>query len=101
MEGVYNNHANREQEKKTGHKFTLEDRKTGILMGISDVISFDTDEIVLESQCGGIIIKGNELHVKNINLEKGEVTIEGNVDSLIYTKTKMKNNESLIKKLFK
>jgi len=94
-------YRNRDTNRNEGHRIHLENRKDGEFTGIIDVISFDVDEIVLESKCGGIIIKGSELHVKNVNLERGEVNIEGNVDSLCYTKSKLKSNESLLKKLFK
>lgn len=86
---------------KTNHRVKFDNREEGFLSGISDVISFDADEIVLESEQGGIILKGSDLHIKSLNLDNGEVSIEGRLDSFSYTRSKGKDKEPLIKKLFK
>ncbi len=84
-----------------GSVIKFENREDGFFSGITDVLSFDTDEIVLDSELGGIILKGSELHIKNLNLDNGEVSIEGRVDSFVYTKSKGKDKETLLKKIFK
>ena len=49
------------------------------------------------------MIKGVDLHVKRLTLEKGEIDIEGRIDSLTYSdvKTASKQGESLLGRLFK
>lgn len=48
------------------------------------------------------MIKGEELHVKRLNLEKGEADLEGKVDSLTYlSKNTDKKEESLLKRMFR
>ncbi len=72
-------------EEKTGskaHKVLLGNRKTGNFSGVVDVLSFDVAEILLETEQGMLLIKGNDLHVNRLSLEKGEVDIEGKIDSL-------------------
>ncbi|MBE5939185.1 MAG: sporulation protein YabP [Lachnospiraceae bacterium] len=92
-------------EQKSGygnnHRIQLDNRRDGIFTGITDVISFDADEIVFESLCGGIVLKGSELHIKNLNLENKEVSIDGNIDSFTYVKSKAGNKEPFLKKIFK
>lgn len=75
------------QTGKTGHahKVSLLGRKTCALNGIVDVLAFDVNEIILESEQGMLMIKGNELHVTRLSLEKGEVDVEGRIDSLAYS----------------
>ena len=60
-------------------------------------------EVVLETDQGMLTIKGQELHVKRLTLEKGEIDIEGKIDSLTYSDVKpsAKQNESLLGRLFK
>ena len=85
------------------HQLSLRDRKTGTLTGIVDVISFDSQQIFLETTQGMLTIKGKELHVSRLCLEKGEVDIEGTMDSLIYTDGGVygkKQKGSLMKRLF-
>ena len=86
------------------HKIVLNNRKSGTFTGVLDVISFDIAEILLETEDGMLHIKGKDLHVNRLNLEKGEVDIEGLVESMNYsqlpTGTK-KTEESFFGKLFK
>lgn len=88
---------------KRAHKMTLLNRRTCNLTGVSDVLSFDVNEIILETDQGMLMIKGNELHVNRLTLDRGEVDIEGKIDSFTYSEqaglgTK---GESLLARLFK
>ena len=54
------------------------------------------------SEAGKILLKGEQLHVRNLNLEKGEAEVEGRVDSLLYlTKNTHKKDESILKRMFR
>lgn len=87
---------------KTPHRLSLDDRKSGTLTGVRDVSSFDEKEILLLTAEGKLLIKGEQLHVKRLSLEKGEVDIEGRVDSLTYlSKNTDKREESLLKRMFR
>ena len=85
------------------HKVVLCNRKTGSFTGILDVISFDISEILLETEQGMLHVKGNDLHVNRLNLEKGEVDIEGNMDAFSYSQlpTTFKKGETFFGKFFK
>ncbi|MCC8168386.1 MAG: sporulation protein YabP [Clostridiales bacterium] len=67
------------------HKLVLTNRQMGNFSGILDVLSFDISEVLLEPEMGLLHIKGQALPVNRLNLEKGEVDIEGEVDSMEYT----------------
>ncbi len=83
------------------HRIKFDNRSNGFFSGIVDVVSFDDGEIVFESNCGGIVLKGSNLHIKSLNLENGEVTVDGTVDSIVYTKSQGRNKEPLLKKIFR
>lgn len=84
------------------HRLTLENRNGGAITGVLDVVSFDEKEILLNTQLGKLMIKGEQLHVKRLLLEKGEADIEGRVDSLTYlSKSTERAEESLIKRMFR
>ena len=70
------------------HKVLLSNRKSGAFSGVVDVLSFDVAEILLETELGMLLIKGHDLHVNRLTLEKGEVDIEGRIDSLTYSDVK-------------
>lgn len=67
------------------HQFTFTDRKNGSVTGVVDVVSFDPNLILLETTRGMLTIKGKELHVSRLHLEKGEVDMEGEFTSLVYS----------------
>lgn len=92
------------EEKQTAvHQLNLRERKTGTLTGVVDVMSFDPEQIFLETAQGMLTIKGKELHISRLHLEQGEVDIEGMVNSLVYTENGSygkKQKGSLVKRLF-
>ena len=92
-----------EKQYAKAHKLILSNRRTGTITGVSDVISFDITEVLLETEQGMLMIKGADLHVNRLTLEKGEIDIEGRIDSLAYSEVTsyQKQGESLIGRLFK
>lgn len=85
------------------HKMIITDRASGVLNGVLDILSFDINEILLETEQGMLMIKGKDLHVNRLTLEKGELDITGRIDSMIYSdmSPKGKSNDSLFGRLFK
>lgn len=93
-----------EENKLTkSHKIVLTNRKAGNFTGVLDVISFDISEILLETEQGMLNVKGKDLHVNRLNLEKGEVDIEGVIDTLSYSQVPaaIKKTDNLFGKWFK
>ena len=85
------------------HKMVLEGRRVCRMSGVVDVRSFDINAILLETVEGMLMMKGEELHVSRLNLEKGEVDLEGKIDSLAYSEitTPAAKAESFFGKLFR
>lgn len=85
------------------HKLEIHNRQNGAVTGIQDVVSFDENQVVLDTDMGLLTIKGKDLHVSRLTLEKGEVDIDGTIDSLVYSSNEgyHKSGESLIKRLFR
>ncbi|MCM1105518.1 MAG: sporulation protein YabP [Blautia sp.] len=84
------------------HKVVMNNRKTGSFTGILDVLSFDLTEILLETELGMLQIRGKDLHVNRLNLEKGEVDLDGEIESLTYSEVSgLGKKGSVFGKLFK
>lgn len=85
------------------HKFVLNNRKDCTISGVADVLSFDVNEILLETDQGMLMIRGSGLHVTHLTLEKGEIEIDGKVDSLTYSENASSSGSenSFFAKLFK
>lgn len=85
------------------HKMIISDRSTCSLNGITDILSFDVNEILVETELGMLMIRGKDLHVNRLTLEKGEVDISGKIDSLQYSDMTKGNGqgESFFGRLFR
>ena len=85
------------------HKLVINNRKTSMVTGVLDVLSFDLNEILLETEQGMLTIKGADLHVNRLTLEKGEVDIEGRIDSIAYSEVTdfHKAGASVLSRLFR
>lgn len=93
-------------EEKTGmrpHRLMMQNRSALSITGIRDVVSFDENQVVLDTDMGLLTMKGKDLHVSRLTLEKGEVDVDGTVDSLIYSSNESyrKSGESLFNRLFR
>ena len=84
------------------HRVLINNRQNGSFSGIVDVLSFDVSEILLETEQGMLLIKGKDLHVNRLSLEKGEVDVAGKIDSLSYADvSNMHKGESLLGRIFR
>lgn len=79
----------------------LENRKKLTLTGIKDVLSFDDEIIVLESELGLLNIKGRDLKVNKISVETGDVIIEGTIRMVEYSDKEVLPKQSLVSRIFK
>ena len=81
------------QAQGTAHRVMIQGRHSGTISGVSDVLSFDLNEM----------IRGQELHMNRLTLEKGEVDIEGKIDSFVYSEQKGENGKdtSFLGRLFR
>jgi len=66
------------------HSLQVDRRERVLITGLIDVISFDEESVIGETEMGVIIIKGGNLHVSRINLESGELAVSGEIDGITY-----------------
>ncbi len=84
------------------HELKLIDRREISLTGIKKITSFDSEEFLLESNMGIILIKGSNLEIMRLDTHDGNVKIKGKINSFTYLDSKDKpKEESLLSKLFK
>ena len=81
------------------NKMIMTGRKSIQVFGVNDVKAFDSVQVILSTQQGGLIIKGENLHMGKLSLEKGEVDIDGRIDSFTYTNKSMEKTK-LLERLF-
>ncbi len=89
-----------EQENKS--TINIIDRKKIIISGVKKLESFNDKQFLVITNLGNLIITGHELSIEDMLMTKGDLCINGQIDSLKYSGSDFKkNNESIFKKIFK
>lgn len=80
----------------------LENREKLNITGVLDVLSFDDQIIILETELGLLHVKGNDLKINKLSIDSSEVIVEGNITSINYSdKHQEKGGTTLLGKIFK
>lgn len=90
------------QEIRPSHKIEVRDRKVLEITGVKKLDSFDQKEFLIDTEKGYVHVKGNELSLGVMDMEKGFLSIFGTIDSFSYlVKSKNEKKESFLAKVFK
>ena len=80
----------------------LENRGKLSISGVKDVLSFDDQVVMVETELGLLTVKGENIRINKLSLDTSEVIIEGEISYLAYSdKDLEKNKENFISKIFK
>ena len=85
--------------KGKNHTLMLDARFKLLLSGALVVSGFKDESVSVLTSCGRLIIKGERLHIDKLNLESGEVSIDGKINAMQYIGND--NSRSRLSKLFK
>ncbi len=86
---------------KMPHTLILDNRKILTLSGISNVDSFDEGSVVAYTDIGELSIKGNNLHIAKLNLDTGEMVLDGEIVSMIYSNNQNISSKGILSRLFR
>ena len=81
----------------------LENRKKLSISGVLDVLSFDDQVVILETELGLLNVKGDNLRINKLSIDTSEVVVEGDIYSMVYSEkdTNKKTTTSLLGKIFR
>lgn len=80
------------------HRLTLNERNQLTMTGVTEVISFDDTAVVLRTELGTLSVHGQQLQLKTLSVDGGQIAVEGSVTALIYEEPRHKG--SLLGRLF-
>ncbi|MGI6319340.1 MAG: sporulation protein YabP [Firmicutes bacterium] len=87
------------------HRLIIDKREKIEVSGVLNVDSFDDQEIILETDQGLLAMRGEDLHINHLNLEQGELIIEGFLLELAYSEERnprrKDRGKSFLERLFK
>ncbi len=72
----------KQMQRKSG--IVLEERSALTITGVVDVDSFNDESVLLDTELGALHVKGINLKINKLNIEQGELKIEGEIDGLLY-----------------
>lgn len=82
------------------HRISWEKRTSGSITGVKDVISFDEEEVQVETTMGVLTVTGKELQVRKLSVEQGEMELDGMIDRLSYSESRKQKGKRLMGRLF-
>ena len=80
----------------------LENRGKLSISGVNDVLSFDDQVVIVDTELGLLTVKGENIRINKLSLDTAEVIIEGEISSLTYSQNKQeKSSGTILSKIFK
>lgn len=83
------------------HSLSLEQRQKAVVTGVEAVDSFNEQMVVLSTSEGALTLLGRQLHVSQLNLEDGQLLVEGEIDALEYNERSRPGRSSFLGRLFR
>lgn len=83
------------------HSLILENRHALTATGVSNVDSFDDQTIVADTSMGELTIRGEHLNINKLNMDTGELTLEGEISSMSYSDSEGEKGGGFLSKLFR
>ncbi|MDR1914055.1 MAG: sporulation protein YabP [Clostridiales bacterium] len=91
-----------EKTSPSRHTVSIDRRNAVSVTGVLDVISFDEETIIAETEMGVLIIRGLNLHVNRLHLDSGELSVDGEITSITYEENGIgKSKQNIFSKLFR
>jgi len=84
-------------EDRLPHKLTLDERKKLTMTGVTEVVSFDEESVVLKTCLGTLLIQGQQLQLKALTLDGGQVAVEGHIAAFLYEEPRQSGWRSLFR----
>lgn len=86
---------------KKAHNVIIESRKNITVTGVMDIDSFDEESVILFTELGELAIKGVNLHINKIDVNSGDLSMEGEIESLTYSESGPQKASGFFSKLFR
>lgn len=85
------------------HGINLVERKNLVITGVKKIDNFDTEQFLLETNMGFVVIKGEELELIRLDTVQGNVSIRGLIKGINYLEenSKKEKENSIFNRLFK
>ena len=90
-----------EKRKNSRHTLNMDEREKVRIGGVLEVLSFDEEGVMMETTCGMLMLKGSGMHIGRLDLDSGDVTVDGMIDTITYSDGSFTEKHSILGKLFR
>jgi len=93
-----------EPKKDFNNRIFLTDRKHLLVDGVEHVGNFNEKEIGLVTNMGFLTLRGEGMHISQLNLENGNLVVEGRISSMEFLDNKNTGSlrgKGMLKRIFK
>ncbi len=90
-------------DESASHAITINERNSVVISGVKKIESFDSEEFLMETSKGFMILKGDNLEIIKLDTYRGDVTIKGKLNGLNYLESlnNKEKEEGVFNRLFK
>jgi len=86
---------------KSQHNVIMESRRNLVVSGVMDIDSFDEQTVVVFTEQGELTISGSNLHINKIDVDTGDLLMEGEIDTLAYSDNQPRQKGGFLTRLFR
>lgn len=79
----------------------LEDRSKLTVSGVEDIDNFDEENFTAITCAGVLVVKGSDLHINKLNVDTGELVVDGEIDSCVFSNNYGVKSGGLFSKIFR
>lgn len=79
----------------------IQNREKTVVTGVEDILSFDDELVIVQTDLGLLTIKGESLKMNKLNLDNNELIIEGKTSAIAYSDAVQNKKQGIMNKLFK
>lgn len=90
-----------ERESRTKHSISITDRSEMSVWGVKEVLSFDEEEVRLNSSAGELCIEGEGLKIGVLDTERGVVELVGKINGFYYTESEPKEKKGFFGRIMR
>lgn len=74
------------------HKLTLNRREQLTVTGVDEIIGFDENTVVLQTELGMLYVHGEGLQLKELSVDSGQTAVTGQISALVYREPRIRRS---------
>ncbi len=87
-------------EEMRKHSISMDNREKLTITAVDEVVSFDEEKVVVDTAMGTMTVFGSEFRIHKLNVDDGQLVIEGTIDEVLYSENHKKDQKGFFARMF-